>query len=243
MGAVSFSGQTIRFVGGTRLSVSNTKLSAAANVNRMFAGENITDPALITYIPGLPDFLQGFTHFVPGSTYMVFARGVSSMPIELSPGGSFIPPVSSSQEELAGRFYSGVSFFVSTSVGSSNVFTGQSMVLSAFNRLSAANITSRIFQVRPVNDEITTTYDVYVPGLPEFLQGFTLIKQSSSYIAFFQQQAISAGSVLGGFFPLDLYKPVSTPTQTPTRTTTRTPTQTSTDTPGATRTQTWSIFW
>ena len=150
MGAVSFSGQTIRFVGGTRLSVSNTKLSAAANVNRMFAGENITDPALITYIPGLPDFLQGFTHFVPGSTYMVFARGVSSMPIELSPGGSFIPPVSSSQEELAGRFYSGVSFFVSTSVGSSNVFTGQSMVLSAFNRLSAANITSRIFQVRPV---------------------------------------------------------------------------------------------
>jgi len=105
MGSVFFSGQTIRFVGGTRLSVSNTKLSAAANVNRMFAGENIYDPALITYIPGNPDFLQGFTQFVPGSTYMVFARGVSSLPINLSPGDNFIPPVSSAQEELAGRLY------------------------------------------------------------------------------------------------------------------------------------------
>jgi len=100
MGSVFFSGQTIRFVGGTRLTVSDTKLSAAANVNRMFAGENITDPALITYIPGLPDFLQGFTQFVPGSTYMVFARGVSSMPINLSPGDNFIPPISSSSRNI-----------------------------------------------------------------------------------------------------------------------------------------------
>ena len=238
MGSVFFSGQTIRYVGDTRLTVSDTKLSAAANVNRMFAGENVNDAALIVYIPGLPDFLQGWTQFVPGSSYLVFARGVSSLPINLSPGDNWIPPISSTQETLAGKLYSGVSFFVSTTAGEANVFTGESMEPTAFNRLSAENVTNRIFQVRPIDDSIAVTYDVYVPGLPEFLQGFTTFKQASSYITFFQQQAVSAGSVLGGFLPLELYKPAVTPTQTPTRTTTRTATQTKTTTQTPTNTRT-----
>jgi carbohydrate-binding DOMON domain-containing protein len=91
------------------------------------------------------------------------------------------------------------------------------------------------------NDDLTSpSYAVYQPGAPEFLQGFTLLKQNSSYIAFFKNQALSSGSALEGFLPMKIYDSSVTPTPTPTRsqTPTQTPTQTLTQTQTPTQTPT-----
>ena len=50
MGSVFFTGQTIRYVGSTPLTVSETVLSAAPNVNTMFSGEDPNAPGLIKYV-------------------------------------------------------------------------------------------------------------------------------------------------------------------------------------------------
>ena len=218
MGSVFFTGQTIRYVGSTPLTVSETVLSAAPNVNTMFSGEDPNAPGLIKYVPGLPDFLQGFTKFVPGSTYMVFTRGLSVLPLSAPSTVDFIPYTTADEENDALVLKSGVSFFTSTSSGSPNIFTGTGVVTSAFAVISASNYVNKIFRVTPNDANINPLYAQYGPGLPEFLQGFTLLEQNSSYIAFFQNQALSAGSALEGFFPLEIYNSEATPTPTPTRT-------------------------
>ena len=67
MGSVFYTGQISRYVGDTSLTVSDSVLSAVENVNRMFAGEVTSTAAFMVYIPGLPDFLQGWTKFIPQS--------------------------------------------------------------------------------------------------------------------------------------------------------------------------------
>ena len=106
MGQVSYSGQVIKYVGGTSLLVSNTVLSASGNVDRMFAGASVTNPSFITYQPGLPDFLQGFTSFQPGSTYGVYIASTEALPI--TGLANFEPPVTNSLDGMIAR--SGVSW-------------------------------------------------------------------------------------------------------------------------------------
>ena len=101
MGSVFYTGQVSRFIGATPLTVNDSVLSAASNVNRMFSGEATNTSGLITYIPGLPDFLQGWTEFIPGSSYMVFTRGLSVLPLSAPSTVDFIPYASAQQEEDA----------------------------------------------------------------------------------------------------------------------------------------------
>ena len=239
MGQVFYTGQVSRYVGNTELTVSDTLFAAASNINSMFAGEALTNASLIKYTPGAPEFLQGFTKFIPGSSYMMFVRGTSSLPLSGATSVDFIPPVDNSEDDQL-ILKTGISFFTSSTAGSPNIFTGTGLVTSAFAVLSASNYTNRVFLVAANDDLTSPSYAVYQPGAPEFLQGFTLLKQNSSYIAFFKNQALSAGSALEGFLPMKIYDSSVTPTPTPTRsqTPTQTPTQTSTLTQTQTTTQT-----
>ena len=123
MGSVNFPGQVVRFIGTTRLSVSNTILSATSTVDRIFAAENPSDPALITYVAGNPDFLQGFTQFVPCSSYQVFNKTAASLPITGTGLANFIPPVSSAQAQEGVWLRSGIAYFTQTSANPFNIFT------------------------------------------------------------------------------------------------------------------------
>ena len=67
MGLLTYSGANLKYVGESTISVSNTVLSAATVIDRIYTASNPTNTNFIAYNPGLPDFLQGFTTFVPGS--------------------------------------------------------------------------------------------------------------------------------------------------------------------------------
>jgi hypothetical protein len=108
MGLLTFSGQTLRFVGESALSVGSTPLSSSSTIRYIYSAENATSPAFIRYQPGLPDFLQGFTSFQPGSSYQMFVPAVSVLPVSAV---SFIPPVGVFASEAA-KMTSGLSFFV-----------------------------------------------------------------------------------------------------------------------------------
>ena len=131
MGQVFYTGQVSRYVGNTELTVSDTLFAAASNINSMFAGEAITNASLIKYTPGAPEFLQGFTQFIPGSSYMMFVRGTSSLPLSGATSVDFIPPSDDYDDEQL-ILKTGVSFFTSTTAGEPNIFTGTGLVTSAF---------------------------------------------------------------------------------------------------------------
>ena len=188
MGSVFYTGQVSRYIGATPLTVNDSVLSAASNVNRMFTGQVTTTSGINSWIPGLPDFLQGWTEFIPGSSYMVFTRGLSVLPLSAPSTADFIPYSTAVTDEEALILKSGVSFFVSTSAASPNIFTGPGIVTSAFAVLSSTSYVSRVFEIRADDSLTSPLYNVYGPGLPEFLQGFTTLEQNSSYITFFQNQ-------------------------------------------------------
>ena len=155
MGQVFYTGQTLRYVGNTELTVSDTLFAQASNINFMFAGEATTTAALIKYTPGAPDFLQGFTKFVPGSTYQMFVRGTSALPLSGPTSVDFIPPVTFNTVRDGLELRSGISFFTSTTGGEPNIFTGAGVVTSAFAVLSASNYTNRIFQTNLPNHNLS----------------------------------------------------------------------------------------
>jgi hypothetical protein len=110
MGLITFSGQILQFIEENRLNVSSTILSSGAYVDRIFASDNPNSPSRITYTPGLPDFLQGFTQFVPGSTYAVYVDSLSVLPLSVS---GFIPPLGANA--LSAQYMrSGLSWFLYT---------------------------------------------------------------------------------------------------------------------------------
>lgn len=43
--------------------------------------------------------MQGFTKFIPGSSYMMFVRGTSSLPLSGATSVDFIPPVDNSEDD------------------------------------------------------------------------------------------------------------------------------------------------
>ena len=231
MGLITFSGQILQFIEENRLNVSSTILSSGSFVEKIFAADNASSPSRITYTPGLPDFLQGFTQFVPGSTYAVYTDSLSVLPLSVN---GFIPPIGA--EALSAQFMrSGISWFLYTSAGNMDIASGSGMPNEAFTVFNRTSSTERVFRLRPTN-ALSPVLETYTPGLPSFLQGFTQFIQQSSYIGFFKQQALSSPST--NFLPLELINKVDA---TPTRTATRTPTRTATQTPTQTVTRTATV--
>ena len=79
--------------------------------------------------------------------------------------------------------------------------TGAGLPPGAFAALSASNKTTRMLRPTPDDNNLVPNYAAYIPGLPEFLQGFSTFEQGSSYITFFKQQAISGDNT---FLPLQV---------------------------------------
>ena len=81
MGNITYTGQVLKYVGTSDINVSSTVLSSVANVRQLYAAQNASSASFVLYNPAFPPFLQGFTTFKPGSTYQVYVRALSTLPL------------------------------------------------------------------------------------------------------------------------------------------------------------------